>query len=148
MNSTSPLSRLNLPLLALWLASVVAAVAGWAMLRGGNAGQVELYTTQSGDYAVLFAAQSASTVGGLLIAVGVLGVLLALAVHAVARTRTVAATGAVASAAPAVIDDPVVVTVEDEPAIDDEVALDDTLDEPARVDGDTADVDLTEQSQR
>lgn len=88
--SASPLAKLNVPLILLWLASIIVAVAGYVLMTSSNANQAQLYTSQTGDYAKLFAAQSGSTIGGLLIGVGVLGVLLALAAQAIARTRTVA----------------------------------------------------------
>lgn len=88
--SASPLAKLNVPLILLWLASVIVAVAGYVLMTSSNANQAQLYTSQTGDYAKLFAAQSGSTIGGLLLAVGVLGVLLALAAQVTARTRTVA----------------------------------------------------------
>lgn len=92
MSRTSSRTRakLNLPLLALWVASVVVAVLGYVLMTSSNARQAALYTSQKGDYAQLFSAQSGSTVGGLLIAVGVLGVLLALAAQTVARKKAVA----------------------------------------------------------
>ncbi|RNE66805.1 hypothetical protein [Cryobacterium tepidiphilum] len=99
-SNSGPLAKLNVPLLVLWLASVVVAVAGYLLMTSSNANQAALYTSQTGDYAKLFAAQSGSTVGGLLIAVGVLGVLLALAAQASTRVRNVAP-----AAAPAVIDE-------------------------------------------
>jgi hypothetical protein len=147
MNSTSPLARFNFPLLGLWIASAAAIVGGWVLVQSGNAAQADLYTSQSGDYAMLFDAQSTATTGGQLIGVGVLGLLLALVVHAVARSRANAVAAASAGlASAAVVDDEPNLT---EPVLEDDAALrDDTLDEHARVDAPAAapaaDVDFVE----
>jgi preprotein translocase subunit SecG len=88
--SSSALAKVNVPLIVLWLASVVVAVVGYVLMTSSNSNQAALYTSGAADYAKLFAAQSGSTVGGLLIAVGVLGVLLALAAQVAASTRVAA----------------------------------------------------------
>jgi hypothetical protein len=86
MSSNSPrlLSRINLPRLVLWVASVVIGLVGYYLIASSNAKQTAVYTSGKADYAKLFAAQSGATVGGLLIAVGVLGLLLALVTLALA----------------------------------------------------------------
>lgn len=86
-NSSRLLSKINLPLALLWLVSVVIAVLGYVLMASSNSEQAAIYTSGEADYAKLFAAQSAGTVGGLLIAVGVLGLLLALTAQAVTRHR-------------------------------------------------------------
>lgn len=95
--SSGKVSKLNLPLIALWVASVAIAVAGSLLVTTSNAKQAALYTAQNGDYAQLFAAQSGSTLGGLLIAVGVLGVLLALAAQVITRQKPAAPEAAAVS---------------------------------------------------
>lgn len=84
-NVSSPLAKINIPLILLWLASVIVAVLGYLWMTSSNSDQAALYTSGAADYEKLFVAQSGSTVGGLLIAVGVLGVLLALAAQASSR---------------------------------------------------------------
>lgn len=83
-SSSSPLlSRINVPRIVLWLASIVVAVLGYVLMAASNANESAIYTAGKADYPKLFAAQSGSTIGGLLIAVGVLGALLALASMAI-----------------------------------------------------------------
>ncbi|ROQ38712.1 hypothetical protein EDF46_2353 [Frondihabitans sp. PhB188] len=72
------LSRINLPRMILWLASLVVAVGGYLLMTISNTREAAIYTAGTADYPKLFATQSGSTIGGLLIAVGVLGALLAL----------------------------------------------------------------------
>ncbi|GAA1761003.1 hypothetical protein [Agromyces humatus] len=81
MTSTTPRS-LNLPLLGAWLAAAVITIAGVVLLITSNAAQVAYYTEQIADPAPILAAQSGTTLGGLLIAVGVLGLVIALATQA------------------------------------------------------------------
>ena len=73
------LTKLNLPLTALWLASGIVTLVGWLVLSASNATQAEFYTSESQDYAGYFAAQSGSTLGSVLIGAGVLGMILAIA---------------------------------------------------------------------
>jgi|GEM_PF-4289515 hypothetical protein len=84
-NTSRPISRINFPLAVLWLGSVGIASLGYLLMSSGNADQVLVYTAVEADYVKLFAAQSATTVGGMLIAVGVLGVLLALTAQVITR---------------------------------------------------------------
>lgn len=85
MPTTNRRPALNLPLLGLWVAAVVVGGAGTWMVLSGNAGQADFYNQGGSDPAELLGLQSRATIGGLLIAAGVLGLLLALATHA--RTR-------------------------------------------------------------
>ena len=73
------LTKLNLPLAALWLAVILVTLVGWLVLSSSNATQAEFYTSESQDYAGYFAAQSGSTLGSVLIGAGVLGMMLAIA---------------------------------------------------------------------
>ena len=82
MNSTTPRS-LNLPLLGAWLASAVITVVGVVLLISSNAAQVAFYVEQTADPAPILTAQAGTTVGGLLIAVGLLGLVIALAAQAI-----------------------------------------------------------------
>jgi hypothetical protein len=84
-NTSRPISRINFPLAVLWIGSVGVASFGYLLMSSGNADQVLVYTAAEADYIKLFSSQSASTVGGMLIAVGVLGVLLALTAQAITR---------------------------------------------------------------
>ena len=93
------LSTVNIPRMALWLASIVVAVCGWFLMTTSNSNEAAIYTAGKADYPKLFAAQSGSTIGGLLIAVGVLGALLALTSLAVTRRSTSTPEGAVVDAA-------------------------------------------------
>jgi hypothetical protein len=82
---------LNLPLLGLWIAAAGVAVLGYWMLQRGTAGQAEFYTAGGTDPAELLSQQSLTTTGGLLLVAGVLGLLLALAAHARARSAAILA---------------------------------------------------------
>lgn len=126
-NSSSALSKINIPLIVLWLASVVVAVLGYFWMTSSNSDQAALYTSGAADYDKLFVAQSGSTVGGLLIAVGVLGVLLALAAQAATRHRNVT---------------PEVVVIDDVDEFDDEELDETPVDEAAT--SDTATTDAAE----
>jgi hypothetical protein len=94
-SSFSTSSRINLPRMILWLASIVVAVAGFLLMLASNTNEAAIYTAGKADYPKLFAAQSGSTVGGYLIAVGVLGALLALASMTLTRRDVVAPATAV-----------------------------------------------------
>lgn len=89
-------TKTNYSLAILWLASVVVGLVGYVLMTSSNSGQAELYTTQKADYAHLFTLQSGSSLGATLIGLGVLGLLIALATHAVsfaiARSAAAAAT--------------------------------------------------------
>ena len=82
MTSTTPRS-LNLPLLGAWLASAVITVVGVVLLITSNAAQVAFYVEQTADPAPILTAQAGTTVGGLLIAVGLLGLIIAFATQAI-----------------------------------------------------------------
>jgi phosphotransferase system glucose/maltose/N-acetylglucosamine-specific IIC component len=98
-SSSSRPSRINLPLLLLWIASIVVGVIGYFLMTSSNAKEAAVYTAGKADYPKLFADQSGSTIGGLLLAVGVLGLLLALASHAIARAAAARSAAAVPEAA-------------------------------------------------
>ena len=92
MTNTNPRRlALNLPLLGLWIAAAGVAVLGYWMLQRGTAGQAEFYTAGGTDPAELLSQQSLTTTGGLLLVAGVLGLLLALAAHARARSAAILA---------------------------------------------------------
>ena len=91
MSTTLHRPALNVPLLALWAASLGVAAVGYLLLQGGNAALAEFYTTGGEDYNEFLGLQSQGTVGGLLLAAGVVGVFLALATHARNRAATVVA---------------------------------------------------------
>ena len=90
-NTTPRRLALNLPLLGLWIAAAGVAVLGYWMLQRGTAGQAEFYTAGGTDPAELLSQQSLTTTGGLLLVAGVLGLLLALAAHARARSAAILA---------------------------------------------------------
>ncbi|MGO4690185.1 hypothetical protein [Glaciibacter sp. 2TAF33] len=83
--SSAARSNFNLPLALLWLVAVVAGVVGYVILTSSNAAQAAFYAKQSADYGTYFQAQSGSFLGSILIGAGVLGVMIALASHTVAR---------------------------------------------------------------
>ena len=92
MTNTNPRRlALNLPLLGLWIAAAGVAGLGYWMLQRGTAGQAEFYTAGGTDPAELLSQQSLTTTGGLLLVAGVLGLLLALAAHARARSAAILA---------------------------------------------------------
>jgi phosphotransferase system glucose/maltose/N-acetylglucosamine-specific IIC component len=112
--TSSARAKVNVPLIVLWLASVVVAVVGYLLMTSSNSQQAALYTSGAADYPKLFAAQSGSTIGGLLIAVGVLGVLLALAAQVIASKR-------VAAPVRLVVDEAELESDDDEPYVDETV---------------------------
>ena len=97
--TTSRRLTLNLPLLALWIAAVGVAAIGYWMVQRGNAAQAEFYTAGGTDPLELLSSQSTSTIGGLLLAAGVVGLLIALATHARARSAAILAANTVTDAA-------------------------------------------------
>ena len=100
MPTTTPRRlALNLPLLALWIAAVGVAAIGYWMVQRGNAAQAEFYTAGGTDPLELLSGQSTTTMGGLLLAAGVVGLLLALATHARARSAAILAANTVTDAA-------------------------------------------------
>ncbi|RPE75138.1 MULTISPECIES: hypothetical protein [unclassified Frondihabitans] len=78
LSSSSRFARINIPRMVLWLVSLVVAAGGYLLMTQSNAKEAAVYASGTADYPKLFAAQSGSTVGGLLIAAGVIGALLAL----------------------------------------------------------------------
>lgn len=100
MPTTTPRRfALNLPLLVLWIAAAGVAALGYWLVQRGNAAQAEFYTAGGTDPLELLSAQSTTTMGGLLLAAGVVGLLLALATHARARSAAILAANTVADAA-------------------------------------------------
>ncbi|MDQ0894124.1 hypothetical protein [Agromyces ramosus] len=84
MSQSSPARpAINLALIGLWVVTAVVLAVGIWLLLSSNGRQVELYTGQSDDYAAYLSAQGGTTLGGLLIGVGALGLLLSLATQAV-----------------------------------------------------------------
>jgi hypothetical protein len=84
MTQSSPARpALNLALIGLWVVTVVVLAVGVWLLLSSNGRQVELYTAQSDDYAAYLAAQGGTTLGGLLIGAGAIGLLISLATQAV-----------------------------------------------------------------
>ncbi|PWC05642.1 hypothetical protein DCE94_05145 [Agromyces badenianii] len=80
-----------MPLILLWVAAVALIGGGFWLLTSSNADQIDLYSTGSQDVAALLGAQTATTIAGLLLAVGALAVVIALAVHALAHVSARAA---------------------------------------------------------
>ena len=91
---------LNIPLIVLWVASIAVGAIGYWQLRTGNAGQADFYNNGGSDYLTYLDLQTQSTVGGMLLIAGIVGVLVALAVHARNRHAAVIAREALAAAAP------------------------------------------------
>lgn len=104
-------TKTNYSLAILWLASVVVGLVGYVLMTSSNSGQADLYTKQSADYGKLFTLQSGSSLGATLIGVGVLGLLIALAIHAVSFViaRSAVAAAAVSEADFADTDDDIVI---------------------------------------
>lgn len=82
--NTSASSKVNVPLILLWVAAVALIGGGYWLLASSTAKQIELYTAGSQDVEGLLTAQSSTTIAGLLLAAGALAVVIALAVHALA----------------------------------------------------------------
>ncbi|RZS66631.1 hypothetical protein EV187_2370 [Agromyces ramosus] len=143
MPTTPRRLALNLPLLVLWIAAVGVAAVGYWLVQRGNAAQAEFYTAGGTDPLELLSAQSTTTMGGLLLAAGVVGLLLALATHARARSAAILAANTVADAA---THEPV--ASEDFDDLDDRLDEGDVLAERDRADADgeatDADADAAE----
>lgn len=77
-----PTRTTNFSLILLWAASLAVAATGWVVMTRSVDTQAELYAANSQDVHAVLGAQSAATLGTTLIGVGVLGLLVALAVHA------------------------------------------------------------------
>ena len=80
--SSGAVTKINYPLVGLWVGSVAAAAIGYLFMASSNTVQAEVFTSGTVDYPRLFSAQSGSTLGTTLIGVGVLGIIIALALHA------------------------------------------------------------------
>ena len=87
---------LNIPLIVLWVAAVAVAGLGYWLLQSGNAAQADFYNTQGSDYLQFLNLQTQSTIGGMLLTAGVIGVFIALAIHARNRAAAVIAANAAA----------------------------------------------------
>jgi hypothetical protein len=124
---------LNLPLLLLWIAAVGVAAIGFWLVQRGNAAQAEFYTAGGTDPLELLSGQSTTTMGGLLLAAGVVGLLLALATHARARSAAILAANTATDAAAI------------EPAASEELDdLDDDLDQDDVADAEAAAAETTD----
>lgn len=71
----------------LWAVSLFITVGGYLIMSSSDSSQAAFYTDGGDNYADFFPAQSGSTLGGILIAVGLLGVLFSLSVQVITRTR-------------------------------------------------------------
>ena len=90
-NITLRRPALNIPLLALWAASIGVTVLGYSLLQRGNADLAAFYTAGGSDYSEFLGLQSQGTIGGMLLTAGVVGVFIALATHARNRAATLVA---------------------------------------------------------
>ncbi|MDQ0575061.1 hypothetical protein [Agromyces albus] len=97
-NATTRRPALNIPLIVLWVAAIAVAGLGFWLLVGGNAAQADFYNEQGDDYLEYLNLQTQSTVGGMLLTAGVIGVFIALATHARNRAAAVVSAAAVAAA--------------------------------------------------
>lgn len=83
MSRTSSTARsTNFPLILLWAASVAVIVIGYLVMTMAITAQTDLYGSGSQDVQALLNGQAGVTMGTTLVGVGVLGLLIALAVHA------------------------------------------------------------------
>lgn len=134
-NPTTPRFALNIPLIVLWVAAVAVAGLGYWLLQSGNAAQADFYNTQGSDYLQFLNLQTQSTIGGMLLTAGVVGVFIALATHARNRAAAVVAANAV------VIDDAGLRALEEDDAAETVVVEPATVDTEAETtattDGDT-----------
>lgn len=73
---------LNIPLIALWVVSLGVGLFGLFFLLSGNTAQADFYNTGGSDYLQYLSLQTQSTIGGMLLTAGVVGVFIALATHA------------------------------------------------------------------
>lgn len=81
-NAITRRPTLNIPIIVLWVASVAVGLFGYFFVLGGNAAQADFYNTGGTDPLQALNLQTQSTIGGMLLTAGVVGVLLALATHA------------------------------------------------------------------
>lgn len=100
-NATTRRPALNIPLIVLWVAAVAVTGLGYWLLQSGNAAQADFYNEQGSDYLQYLNLQTQSTIGGMLLAAGVVGVFIALATHALNRAAAVVSAAAAAAATPA-----------------------------------------------
>lgn len=130
-NATPRRLALNIPLIVLWVVSIAVGAIGLWQLRAGNAGQADFYNTGGSDYLTFLDLQTQSTIGGMLIIAGVVGVLVALAVHARNRAAAIVAREAAAT----------VTAVDEFDDLDDDYADTDAADDADR--DETARADVT-----
>lgn len=97
-NDTTRRLAVNIPLIVLWVAAIAVAGLGYWLLQTGNAAQADFYNTQGSDYLLFLNLQTQSTLGGMLLTAGVVGVFIALAIHARNRAAAVLAANATAIA--------------------------------------------------
>ena len=107
-NATARRLALNIPLIVLWVAAIAVAGIGYWLLQSGNTAQADFYNEQRSDYLEFLNLQTQSTIGGMLLIAGVVGVFIALATHARNRAAAVVAANAV------VIDDADLRALEDD----------------------------------
>ena len=88
----------NIPLIVLWVVAVAVAGLGYWLLQSGNTAQADFYNAQGDDYLQFLNLQTQSTLGGMLLTAGVVGVFIALAIHARNRAAAVLAANAAAAA--------------------------------------------------
>ncbi|MGW9185524.1 hypothetical protein [Agromyces sp. NPDC055661] len=132
---------LNIPLIVLWVASIAVGAIGYWQLRTGNAGQADFYNNGGSDYLTYLDLQTQSTVGGMLLIAGIVGVLVALAVHARNRHASVVAREALAAAAPVgfvEVDEYEIDDLDDADAATDVPARDEAATVPAAASAETA----------
>ncbi|WP_136707261.1 hypothetical protein [Agromyces sp. H66] len=81
-NAITRRPTLNIPIIVLWVVSVGVGLFGYIFLQGGNAAQADFYNTGGDDYLEYLNLQTQSTIGGMLLTAGIVGVFIALATHA------------------------------------------------------------------
>ena len=81
-NATTRRPSLNIPLIVLWVVSLGIGLFGLFFLLTGNTAQADFYNTGGSDYLQYLSLQTQSTIGGMLLTAGVVGVFIALATHA------------------------------------------------------------------
>lgn len=87
---------MNIPLIVLWVVAVAVAGLGYWLLQSGNTAQADFYNAQGDDYLQFLNLQTQSTLGGMLLTAGVVGVFIALATHARNRAAAIIAANAAA----------------------------------------------------
>lgn len=81
-NTNTRRPTVNIPIIVLWVVSVAVGLFGYVFLQGGNAAQADFYNTGGDDYLEYLNLQTQSTIGGMLLTAGIVGVFIALATHA------------------------------------------------------------------